>query len=441
MQKVKVVWLCSFSNEKMRKHISIKYSWLERVLFRLLGRSVCGSDSAIWNTNAIEEFEKISDVDLHIICPVRNLSTQYEEYQEDGINYHFFQDENSSLFRKVIRFLLTHNSSRFRINRKRIKFLLNKIHPALVHVIGAENPQYSVGMCEVAEEIPTILQLQALLDSIKDNVSGRKRQEYSYKGTIERNLIKRADFVMTGVVPFVRHIKDNIKPDVVVLNGTLAMAQKINLELCEKKYDFVHYASQLCEGKATDLAVRVFGEVYKQNPNITLDLIGSFSPQFKMQLNEIITRYNMREAVTLEGRLKTHDDVILQIRKSRFALLPINYDMIPNTLHEAMANGLPLITTETPGTIKLNKGKRCALVSRQGDCMDIVNNMLELLNNADLAEELRRNAADYEYQRSNNRDICLHWVELYRVCIANKRRGEKIPEKYLFDPEKISGVI
>ena len=139
--------------------------------------------------------------------------------------------------------------------------------------------------------------------------------------------------------------------------------------------------------------------------------------------------------------LLLYDDVILQIRKSRFALLPINYDMIPNTLHEAMANGLPLITTETPGTIKLNKGKRCALVSRQGDCMDIVNNMLELLNNADLAEELRRNAADYEYQRSNNRDICLHWVELYRVCIANKRRGEKIPEKYLFDPEKISGVI
>lgn len=441
MKDLRIVWLCSFSNEKMRKHLSIKYSWLERMAFRLLGRSVSETDTAIWNINAIEEFEKISDVDLHIISPIRNLSTRYVEYQEDGINYHFFRDENSSLFRKVIRFLFTRNSSHFKINRRRIRFLLNEIHPDLVHVIGAENPQYSLGMCEVPDGLPTILQLQALLDSIKDKVRGRKRQEYSYKGGIERDLLKKADFVMTSAIPFVRHIRDNIKHDAVILNGTLAMAQKINLEPCEKEYDFVHYAAQLSESKATDMAVKAFGELYKRNSHITLDLIGSYSPQFKKELDEIIAHYEMCEAVIFEGRLKTHDDVIEQIRKARFALLPLKVSLVPNTLHEAMANGLPLITTETPGTIKLNEGNRCALVSRQGDCMDIVNNMLELLNNADLAEELRRNAADYEYQRSNNRDICLHWVELYRVCIANKRRGEKIPEKYLFDTEKISGVI
>ena len=441
MKDIRIVWLCSFSNEKMRKHLSIKYSWLERMAFCVLGRSVSETDTAIWNTKAIEEFEKISAVDLHIISPIRNLSTRYVEYQEDGINYHFFRDENSSLFRKVIRFLFIRNSSHFKINRRRIRFLLNEIHPDLVHVIGAENPQYSLGMCEVPDGLPTILQLQALLDTIKHKVSGRVRQNYSYKGNIERDLIKRADFILTGDGSFADYIKKHIKCDAVILNGALAMAQKINLESCEKKYDFVHYAAQLSESKATDVAVKAFGELYKRNSRITLDLIGSYSKKIKKDLDEIIAHYEMREAVIFEGRLKTHDDVIEQIRKARFALLPLKVSLVPNTLHEAMANGLPLITTETPGTIKLNEGNRCALVSRQGDYRDIANNMLELLDNADLAEELRRNAADYEYRRSNNRDICLHWVELYRVCIANKRKGEEMPKKYLFDTEKISSVI
>ena len=438
-ENLRIVWLCSFSNGKMRKHLSVKYSWVERMLFRLLGRSVGETDSAIWNTNAIEEFEKISGVDLHIVCPIRNLSVQYVEYQENSINYHFFRDENSSLLRKVIRFFFTQYSSKFKKNRERIRYLLSKIQPDLVHVIGAENPQYSLGLYEVADEIPTILQLQALLDSIKDKVSGKQQREYSYKGNIERDLIKKADFVMTGAVSFAHYIRDNVKSDVVLLNGTLAMAQRINLESCEKEFDFVHYASQLGESKATDVAVKAFGEVYRRNPNITLDLIGSFLPQVRKELDEIIAYYDMREAVTFEGRLKTHDDVIGQIRKAKFALLPLKVSLVPNTLHEAMANGLPLLTTETPGTQALNDGKKCALISPQGDYKDVANNMQKLLHDADLAEELRKNAADYEYRRNNNRDICLHWVELYRACIANKRKGVKLPEKYLFAPERAEG--
>lgn len=431
MKKLKIVWLCSFSNEKIRKHLSIKYSWSERMLFYLLGHTLSDGDSAIWNSNAIEEFENIKDVELHIICPVRNLSTLYMEYEENGIYYHFFRDENSSLFRKVIRFLFTRNSSRFRHNREKIRFLLNSINPDIVHVIGAENPQYSLGLYEVPEGIPTILHLQALLDSIKNNVSGKKQRNYFYKSKIERELIRKADFIITPVVPFVNHIRTHIKPNALILNGLLAMSQKVNLVPSKKEYDFVHYAAQLGESKATDVAIKAFGEAYKQNSNITLDLVGFCSLKFKRELNEIIADYKMHNAITFEGRLKTHDDVIRQIRKSKFALLPLKVSLIPNTLHEAMANGLPLITTITPGTIKLNEFNECALVSQQGDYKDIANNMLRLVNDANLVDKLKKNAADYEYRRNNNRDICLYWLELYRACIAYKLEGKSIPEQYL----------
>ena len=142
MNNIRIVWLCSFSNEKIRRHITVKYSFFEKMLSRILGRTLVANDTALWNSNAIEEFEKISNVELHIISPIRNLATLYVEYQENGINYHFFRDENSSLFRKVIRFLFTKHTSLFKINRKRMRVLLDKINPDLVHVIGAENPLY-----------------------------------------------------------------------------------------------------------------------------------------------------------------------------------------------------------------------------------------------------------------------------------------------------------
>lgn len=432
MKKIKVVWLCSLSNEKIRKHLNVKYSFIQRLLYFLFGRKLSLSDdSAIWNTNAINEFEKMDNIELHVVIPVRNLSDKFCEFEENSIFYHCFRDENSSLIDKIIRFIFTKNSSEFKLNRSRMRELINKIKPDIVHIIGAENPQYSLGLYEVPQNIPVVLQLQALLDSIKDKVDLSAKTNYYYKACIEKNLINRADYVATCAIPFIKHIRENINKHVTIINGTLAMAQKIDLSPCETSFDFVHFASCLSESKATDVALEAFFVASKQRPNITLNIIGGASNEFLTYLKSRVKEEGLQDYVQFEGRLKTHYDVVSQLRKSRFALLPLKVSLIPNTLHEVMANGLPLITTITPGTSFLNKNKQCALISPQGDYLDIAKNMLLLLNDEKLAKNLRKNAAEYEFNRNNNSDICMHWLELYKVCIANKKYGDVIPVQYL----------
>ena len=115
------------------------------------------------------------------------------------------------------------------------------------------------------------------------------------------------------------------------------------------------------------------------------------------------------------------DEVIKQIRKSRFALLPLKLDFVPNTLHEAMANGLPVVTTITDGTPSLNEKKKCVLLSEQNDFQAMADNMIALLEHEQLGKELRQNAAVYEDERSNNKSIIAKWVESYKNIIESCR--------------------
>ena len=429
---MKIVWLCSVSNTEIRLKLETTVNPLEPFLWKAVHRKMeKGIDSGIWITNGINEIKNMPEVDLHIVSPCRDLSKMRQDFDIDGVHYHFCRDENSSIFMKIYRYLFSRNSSQFKTNRRRICKIINDINPDLVHVIGAENPQYSLTLLDLPKNIPTILQLQALLMSIKDKVNGEAKINYTYKAEIEKELIKRADYVGTNVSSFISYIRKNVSDEIKFLNTSLAMAQKIDLSETKKEFDFVHYAGGLGKTKATDIAIKAFGEAYKVNPNITLDIIGQCPDDFRKEIDIIIDEFGIHNAVTFEGRLPTHDDVIKQIRKARFALLPLSVSIVPNTLHEAMANGLPLITTVTSGTPNLNKKRQSVLISEKGDYKDIAKNMLLLLGNPHLAETLRINAAQTEFERANNKEIIRHWVEVYSAVLNCEKEGKPIPKDFL----------
>lgn len=377
-----------------------------------------GTDSAIWNTNAIEEMEKIDDVELHVICGVRGLAKKEVLYEDNGIHYYFFREQNSNVFRFILHQLFTKYTSRYKVNRRVISQLISEIQPDIVHVMGAENPYYSLSLLDVPSNIPTIIQLQALLTRLVNVTKVREeKKSFYYKGLMEREIIKKADYIGTTLDDFKKFIIEEIKSDAQFLDISLAMAQKINLEPSEKQYDFVYFSANI--SKAGEEALESFILAHKKNPTITLDIVGGYDEAFRARLDARINECGIDNCVTFEGRLPSHDDVIHQIHKARFALLPLKMDFVPNTLHEAMANGLPVVTTITDGTPSLNEKKKCVLLSEQNDFQAMADNMMALLENESLRNELRQNAAVYENERSNNRSIIAKWVEAYKNIVQS----------------------
>ena len=421
--QIKVVWICAFSNPKVREHFTTKINPILRFILKKKGHPVNTSvDYGIWNSNAIKEFEKIKDIDLHIISPIRYLSKKEVRFDVNGIHYYFFRDENSNLISQLYYQLVTKNKSLFIKNRKHVRTLVKEINPEIVHVIGAENPYYSLALLDIPDKIPTIIQLQALLDRLVENIANQfEKKNIAYKGRLERQIIDKADYVGTEVVDFKEYIKEEIKPETKFLDISIAMGNEINLTEDVKVYDFVYFAAGINENKAGDVALKSFAIAHQLHPEITLNIIGKIDEGFRKILDEIISKNRLENAVFIEGKLPTHNDVISQIRKSKYALLPLKYDFVPNTIREAMSNGLPVVTTITEnGTTKLNEKRESVLLSKPDDHNAIAKNMIKLIENPSLAETLRKNAAISEEERINNYDMMLKWADLYKKIKSNR---------------------
>lgn len=421
--QIKVVWICAFSNPKVREHFTTKINPILRFILKKKGHPVNTSvDYGIWNSNAIKEFEKIKDIDLHIISPIRYLSKKEVRFDVNGIHYYFFRDENSNLISQLYYQLVTKNKSLFIKNRKHVRTLVKEINPEIVHVIGAENPYYSLALLDIPDKIPTIIQLQALLDRLVENIANQfEKKNIAYKGRLERQIIDKADYVGTEVVDFKEYIKEEIKPETKFLDISIAMGNEINLTEDVKDYDFVYFAAGINENKAGDVALKSFAIAHQLHPEITLNIIGKIDEGFRKILDEIISKNRLENAVFIEGKLPTHNDVISQIRKSKYALLPLKFDFVPNTIREAMCNGLPVVTTITEnGTTKLNEKRESVLLSKPDDHNAIAKNMIKLIENPTLAETLRKNAAISEEERINNYDMMLKWADVYKKIKSNR---------------------
>lgn len=411
MEKIKVVWLCTYSDAELRSHLKFpKWHWSNMLRWMLRIRKHV--DFALWVSNALREFEKIdTDIELHVVAPHRGVG-HLQEFNANGVFYHIFWSEWDVITEKLKREYNLRDENAFRCHRKVIKKLLVKIQPDVVHCIGIENKFYSMAVLDIPNEIPVIAQLQTLVsDERFKNNCGATEKEYAYNSWIEKLILMRSDFVGTQVDRFRDIIKRDIKSDAVFIDTSLALSEPLVDVDAKKEFDFVYFAADI--SKAVDLAVEAFAEARKQVPYLTLDIIGGYSSELKEQLDRRIEELEIADSITFEGKLLTHGDVMSQIRKAKFALLPLKIDIVSGTIRESQANGLPVVTTITPGTPGLNAKMETVLISKTGDHAAMAANMLRLVNEPDLASRLRKNGLQMASERISNKVIVENYCKEY----------------------------
>ena len=423
MLTMKIALICSFSNALVREYLDIKIPPIIHWLYKVVRghEPYTTTDYGVWNTNAIKEFEKRNEVELHVITPCSFLKNTVQEFDINGIHYHFFRDESSTFSKMVCKQLFKPTYDEYKRNRHVVKILIDEIKPDIVQLMGAENPQYSLALLDVPKDIPTIVQLQTLLNDpdFKGNFP-IDEASYQYLAKVELDVLLHADYIGTKATKFINIIKQKLKPYAIILNTSLALGESEQMSSQETCYDFVYFAADI--SKSCDLALEAFGLAYQQNPTISLDIVGGYTEGYKSELDAIIERHGIGDAVTFEGRLATHDDVINQIRKARFALLPLKIDLVSGTIREAMSNGLPVVTTDTGelGTQILNIDCQCALISKKSDHQALADNMIRLLNDNALAETLRQNAYKRQREKFNNEAVISGYIDAYKHVLNNR---------------------
>lgn len=408
-KKIKVVWICHLSNALIKKHLKFSKWTLSAILRRILGKTDI-EDFAQWNTNAIKEFEKFEDIELHIVAPYFNIRG-IQEFEKNGIYYHFFQTEDE-IINKLYYKILKKVKQSYTKNSKIIINIINKIHPDIIHMIGAENPYYSESALYLDDKVPFILTLQTLMNDSDFFTNYPISQElYKYRSKLEAKIITKADYIGSKVDHFRNIIHREIYPLAKFLEMSLAVGEDITISDYKKEYDFVYFAANI--SKAVDWALESFAIAKQQYPNITLHVVGGYSIKFMNDIKNRMQELGLGNEVDFTGLMPSHDTVIKEIRKAHFALLPLKIDLISGTIREAIANGLPVVTTITPATPKLNEKRESVLLSEKEDFKAMADNMCKLLSDADYAKQIQQNAIQTMNERNNNERAMKEWREKY----------------------------
>lgn len=146
---------------------------------------------------------------------------------------------------------------------------------------------------------------------------------------------------------------------------------------------------RLEEQKNHKLLLEAYKDFSKVIPNFTLKIYGK--GDLKQELENYAAGLEIGESVIFADFAK---DVLEQIRDSYMYILSSDYEGISNSLLEAMAMGLPVISTDCPigGSKMLIKDHENGILVPVGDRKALSDAMIELAKDKDFTEKISMKA-------------------------------------------------
>ena len=147
--------------------------------------------------------------------------------------------------------------------------------------------------------------------------------------------------------------------------------------------------------KNHEMLIQAFVKVHQTHPDFVLRIYGD--GEHREKLEELIQSLHCEEYVHLEGN---SDRVADAIWKSALFVLTSNTEGMPNALLEAMALGLPCISTDCPcgGPATLIQNGENGLLIPVGEEAALVNAMERILTDDSFGAKLGRNAEKVKEQ-------------------------------------------
>lgn len=157
------------------------------------------------------------------------------------------------------------------------------------------------------------------------------------------------------------------------------------------------------------MAVRVLAALRQVVPDATLVMAGQ-DKGYELEVRKLVRDLKLNAAVRFAGFL----DMNAKVREGNAADIFINTNRIDNMpvgIVEAAAMGLPVVSTAVGGVPDLLADGETGLLVPDGDVVGMVNAILRLLNNPDLASRLSQNGRRIA-ERSAWESVRIQWTEV-----------------------------
>ena len=179
-----------------------------------------------------------------------------------------------------------------------------------------------------------------------------------------------------------------------------------------KEWIIVH-SSNFRKVKRTDDVVRVFEKVNKVIPTKLL-FVGD-GPE-RPYIESLARNSDAKKDIVFLGRQEEVEDIMAI---SDLFLLPSEYESFGLVALEAMAAGVPVISTNVGGLPEVNIDGVTGFLSNVGDIDNMSDNIIKILSDENIYQEMKKNALD-QAKKFDIENIVPQYVELYNRMLANK---------------------
>jgi len=173
------------------------------------------------------------------------------------------------------------------------------------------------------------------------------------------------------------------------------------------------FVGHLEHHKGIDILLKAFKSLQRENKKSFLHLVGS--GRANQRYFQLARRLKLSKRIRFWGQVSS--DVMPHIYKgSDIFVLPSRYDASPVVLFEALAAGIPIVTTNICGEEIIKDGRNGFLIpSRANQLYEAIRILADdqNLRNA-MARNNRRDSLNYDWSK-----VAKQYVELYDACLSD----------------------
>lgn len=267
---------------------------------------------------------------------------------------------------------------RFRRRRKKLKQVLDALSIDIMINILPE-PSFLALSLKKKYSFPMIV-----------SVRSDPAKEYGFLPyyLMMRRLYPMADGLIMQTEGAKNYFPQTIQKKSVIIPNPINVGAVRNPFEGERKKEIVA-VGRLIKEKNYPLLIRAYQKVVKQFPEYKLIIYGD--GELREKLENLIKNLGLKGKVILAGQ---KNDIFDRIYKSSLFVMTSNHEGMPNALMEAMALGLPVISTDCPcgGPAFLIKNKKNGLLIKTNHEEMLEKAMIKMLSDNVFADQLGRQA-------------------------------------------------
>lgn len=192
----------------------------------------------------------------------------------------------------------------------------------------------------------------------------------------------------------------------VIFNPVQFANEEIGSAFSTPKENVIVSAARLAPQKKQELLIEAFGLFVQSHPGYKLKIFGEGPCRSKLE--DLVNKLKLQESVILPGKTK---NIWEEMKKAKVFVMSSEYEGMSNSLIEAMALGVPCISTKVSGATDFIQDGVNGYLVEQNDVFAISERMGWIVDDEVCSQEMSKSSSQI-YTLLNLDRISKQWIDL-----------------------------